>query len=68
MLLIAMLALARKFIIIDVTTLGADKLAALAIVILALGAVYWLVRESDQRQQQGLESYRRSILMRMQYH
>ena len=50
-LLIAMLALARKFIIIDTATIGADKLAALAAVILALGAVYWLVRESDQRQQ-----------------
>ncbi|HFE31696.1 MAG TPA: diguanylate cyclase [Gammaproteobacteria bacterium] len=50
-LLIAMLALARKFIVIDTATIGADKLAALAAVILALGAVYWLVRESDQRQQ-----------------
>ncbi len=49
-LLIAMLALARKFIIIDAATIGADKLAALAAVILALGVVYWLVRESDQRQ------------------
>ncbi len=48
-LLIAMLALSRKFIIIDTATIGADKLAALAAVILALGAVYWLVRESDQR-------------------
>jgi len=50
-LLIAMLALARKFIIIDTATTGADKLAALAAVILALGAAYWLVRESDHRQQ-----------------
>jgi len=46
-LLIAMLALARKFIIIDTATIDADKLAALAAVILALGAAYWLVRESD---------------------
>ncbi|HHH48929.1 MAG TPA: diguanylate cyclase [Gammaproteobacteria bacterium] len=50
-LLIAMLALARKFIIIDVATSDADKLFALAAIVLALGAVYWLVRDSDQRQQ-----------------
>ena len=49
-LLIAMLALSRKFIVIDTSSVGADKLAALAAVILALGAVYWLIRDSDQRQ------------------
>jgi len=49
-LLIAMLALARKFIIIDTATIGADKMFALAAIVLALGAVYWLIRDSDQRQ------------------
>ncbi len=44
-LLIAMLALARKFIIIDSATIDADKLAALAAVLLALGVAYWLVRD-----------------------
>ncbi len=47
--LIAILALARKFIIIDTSTTGADKLAALAAIVLALGVVYWLMRESDTR-------------------
>jgi len=49
-LLIAMLALARKFIIIDTSTADADKLIALAAIVLALGVVYWLIRDSDRRQ------------------
>jgi uncharacterized membrane protein (DUF373 family) len=47
--LIALLAMARKFIIIDATALNPLTVFALAGAILALGAVYWLVREQDCR-------------------
>ena len=47
--LIAMLALVRKFIIVDVHTMTPAIIAALAGAILALGLVYWLVRDQDQR-------------------
>jgi len=46
-LLISMLALARKFIILDLHATEAGKIAALALSLLALGAVYWLMRERD---------------------
>lgn len=48
-LLIALLALARKFIILDLSAIAANQLFGLAAVTLALGATYWLVRERDQR-------------------
>jgi uncharacterized membrane protein (DUF373 family) len=48
--LIAVLAIVRKFIIVDLTATNALHLFALAASILALGGVYWLVREQDQRQ------------------
>ena len=43
--LIAILAMVRKFIILDVTATSAMQLFGLAAAILALGIVYWLVRE-----------------------
>ncbi|MFN7087775.1 MAG: phosphate-starvation-inducible PsiE family protein [Burkholderiales bacterium] len=46
--LIALIALARKFIILDPEAEPA-KIAALAGASLALGAVYWLLRERDDR-------------------
>jgi uncharacterized membrane protein (DUF373 family) len=46
--LIAILALARKFIILD-PGIDPAKLAALAGTILALGLTYWLMRERDDR-------------------
>ena len=46
--LIAILALARKFIILDLDVDPA-KVAALAGTILALGLTYWLMRERDDR-------------------
>lgn len=46
--LIALLALSRKFIILDTTKTGATTIAALAAGILALGIVYWMMRERDQ--------------------
>ena len=48
-LLIALLALARKFIILDLTTTGPSELLGLAAVTLALGLTYWLLRERDDR-------------------
>jgi len=45
--LIAQLALARKFIILDMATVGATKLAALGFAVLALGIVHWLLRERE---------------------
>ena len=46
---IAMLAMVRRFIVIDVNAVAADELLALAAAILALGIVHWLVREQDWR-------------------
>jgi uncharacterized membrane protein (DUF373 family) len=48
--LIAMLAVVRKLIILDLTRTYAQELFGLAAAILALGAVYWLVREQDRRE------------------
>ena len=45
--LIAQLALARKFIILDLAATEATKLAALGFAVLVLGAVYWLLQERD---------------------
>jgi uncharacterized membrane protein (DUF373 family) len=48
-LLIALLAIARKFIILDLNDVDAVQLLALAAVTLVLGVSYWLVRERDDR-------------------
>jgi uncharacterized membrane protein (DUF373 family) len=42
--LIAIIAMARKFLILDVTALEPIVIIALAFTILALGSVYWLLR------------------------
>ena len=47
--LIAMLAMVRKFIILDLKETEPALLLALAGSILALGVVYWLVRDQDRR-------------------
>lgn len=44
--LIALIALARKFVILDPDA-APGKVAALAAALLALGVVYWLMRERD---------------------
>ena len=46
--LIALIALARKFVILD-PDVSPGKVAALAGATLALGATYWLLRERDDR-------------------
>lgn len=50
-LLIALLALARKFIILDLDAVSANHLLALGVVTIALGGTYWLVCERDDRHQ-----------------
>jgi uncharacterized membrane protein (DUF373 family) len=47
--LIAILAIVRKLIILDLATTTAAQLLALAAAILSLGAVFWLVRDQDRR-------------------
>jgi uncharacterized membrane protein (DUF373 family) len=48
--LIAQLAIVRKLMIIDVSAADAQQVLALAATILALGGVYWLVRDQDRRE------------------
>jgi uncharacterized membrane protein (DUF373 family) len=47
--LIALLALSRKFIILDTAATQAATIGALAGATLVLGIVYWLLRERDDR-------------------
>ena len=47
--LIALLALGRKFIILDTATTEAATIGALAGATLVLGIVYWLLRERNDR-------------------
>lgn len=47
--LIALIALSRKFVILDTAVTGAATIAALAGATLVLGIVYWLLRDRDER-------------------
>jgi uncharacterized membrane protein (DUF373 family) len=49
--LIALLAIVRKLMIIDPSAIDAQQVFALAAAILALGSVYWLVRDQDRREE-----------------
>jgi uncharacterized membrane protein (DUF373 family) len=49
-LLIALLAVVRKLMILDLTGVDASQLFALAATIMALGGAYWLVRDQDRRE------------------
>jgi uncharacterized membrane protein (DUF373 family) len=49
--LIALLAIVRKLMIIDLSAVSAEQLLALAAATLALGGVYWLVRDQDRREE-----------------
>jgi uncharacterized membrane protein (DUF373 family) len=51
--LIALLALARKVIIVELFTAAPAALLALAALTLALGVTYWLMRERDDRASLG---------------
>lgn len=48
-LLIALLAIARKVIVLDFSKTTAGELIGLAAITLSLGVVYWLMRERDDR-------------------
>ncbi|MGZ5037685.1 MAG: phosphate-starvation-inducible PsiE family protein [Usitatibacter sp.] len=48
-LLIALLALARKVIVLDLAAADPGELVGLAALTLALGVVYWMMRERDDR-------------------
>lgn len=52
-LLISLLALSRKFIILDLAAVSAEKIASLAVALLALGCVYWLVRPGQENREGG---------------
>jgi uncharacterized membrane protein (DUF373 family) len=47
--LIALLAIVRKLMILDLATTDASHIFALAAAILALAGVYWLIRDQDRR-------------------
>jgi len=47
--LIAILAISRKFIILDVDKYPPSTIIALSASVLSLGVVYWLMRERDDR-------------------
>lgn len=47
--LIALLALSRKFVVLEATVTEPAMVAALAGATLVLGLVYWLLRERDDR-------------------
>ena len=48
-LLIALIAMSRKFVILDLGTSSPAEIAALAGAVVAMGIVYWLLRERDDR-------------------
>lgn len=54
--LIALLALVRKILILELNTTGAEQLLGLGATILALGAVYWLVAEQERRDTEAARS------------
>jgi uncharacterized membrane protein (DUF373 family) len=53
--LLAMLAILRKLIILDLAATEAVKLLGLAVAIFALGGVYWLVRDQDRKEKVARE-------------
>lgn len=60
-LLIAILALARKVIIMDLHAITSGQIEALAAITLALGIVYWLMRERDDRLRGGRKQLKLAI-------
>jgi uncharacterized membrane protein (DUF373 family) len=54
--LLAMLAIVRKLVIIDLHGTEALQIFALAAAIFSLGAVYWLVRDQDRRDRAGRDA------------
>jgi uncharacterized membrane protein (DUF373 family) len=50
--LIALLAIVRKLIILDISPSDAPQLLALAVATLSLGGVYWIVQDQDKRERE----------------
>ena len=50
--LIALLAIVRKLIILDIAPGDAPQLLALAVATLSLGGVYWLVQDQNKRERE----------------
>ena len=53
--LLALLAILRKLIILDVAATDAVKMLGLSVAIVALGGVYWLVRDQDRKEKVARE-------------
>ncbi|HUI16433.1 MAG TPA: phosphate-starvation-inducible PsiE family protein [Alphaproteobacteria bacterium] len=53
--LVAILAIARKFIIIDIDAKSAETLIALAVIVAALGATYWMLGSADRATPTGTD-------------
>lgn len=51
--LIALLAVVRKLMIVDLSAAEANQLFALSAAIVALGSVFWLIRDQDRREGVG---------------
>lgn len=47
--LIALLAILRKFIILELADTSALKVLALSAAVLTLGGIYWMIRDQDRR-------------------
>lgn len=56
--LIALLAVVRKLLLLDLNTTTGLQLLALAAAILALGGVYWIVTDQDRRDRGKIRSKR----------
>ena len=50
--LVALLALLRKFIILDLAETGPATIAALALATLALGGIYWIIRKEERQEKE----------------
>jgi uncharacterized membrane protein (DUF373 family) len=64
--LISLLAILRKFIILDLQTTEAMKVLALSVAVLTLGAAYWAVRDQDVRLERARRDGRTAVTSREQ--